>query len=60
MRAFLGSTRLSSALRPGQTNAALHLMPEALRSIGFDPAAANEEFTVAPVGQLTARIARTL
>jgi hypothetical protein len=35
-------------------------MPEALRSIGFGPAAANEEFTVAPVGQLTARIARKL
>jgi len=35
-------------------------MPEALRSIGFGPAAANEEFTVTPVGQLTVRIARRL
>lgn len=32
-------------LRPTETHAALALMPKALRSIGFDPAAADEEFT---------------
>ena len=34
-----------AGLRSGETHAALDLMPEALRSIGFDPAAADEEFT---------------
>jgi hypothetical protein len=36
--------RQLAALRPEETNAALDLMPEALRSIGFDPAIADEEF----------------
>jgi hypothetical protein len=37
--------RQLAGLRSGETHAALDLMPEALRSIGFDPAAADEEFT---------------
>ena len=36
--------RQLAALRPGEITAALDLMPEALRSIGFDPAVADEEF----------------
>jgi len=36
--------RQLAGLRPWETGAALVLMPEALRSIGFDPAAADEEF----------------
>ena len=36
--------RQLAALRPGKTGAALDLLPEALRSIGFDPAAADAEY----------------
>lgn len=36
--------RQLAELRPWETGAALVLMPEVLRSIGFDPAAADEEF----------------
>jgi hypothetical protein len=37
--------RQLARLRSWETGAALALMPEALRSIGFDPAPAEEEFT---------------
>jgi hypothetical protein len=33
-----------AGLRPGSSGAALQLLPEALRSIGFDPAPADAEF----------------
>jgi len=33
-----------AGLRPGNAGAALYLLPDALRSIGFDPAAADAEF----------------
>jgi hypothetical protein len=36
--------RQLAALRPGKTGAALDLLPEALRSIGFDPAPADAEY----------------
>jgi len=36
--------RQLAGLRSRETEAALALMPEALRSIGFDPAASDEEF----------------
>lgn len=38
------SLRQLAKLRSWETGAALVLMPEALRSIGFDPAPAGEEF----------------
>ena len=37
------SLRQLAGLRSGETGPALALMPEALRSTGFDPAAADEE-----------------
>lgn len=40
-----GPLRQLAGLRSWETGAALALMPEALRSIGFDPAAADQEFT---------------
>ena len=39
------SLRRLAELKFSEARAALALMPEALRSIGFDPAAADEEFT---------------
>jgi hypothetical protein len=39
------SLRQLAQLRSNGTRAALALMPQALRSIGFDPAVADEEFT---------------
>jgi hypothetical protein len=39
------SLRQLAQLRSTETRAALDLMPEALRSIGFDPATADREFT---------------
>ena len=46
LRAGFGSESLRqlARLRSGETGAALVLMPQALRSIGFDPAAADGEF----------------
>src|SRR5260370_213946 len=37
--------RQLAGLRRGEPHAALNLMPEAVRSIGFDPAAADKAFT---------------
>ncbi len=40
------SLRQLAKLRSWETKAALAVMPEALRSTGFDPAPAEEEFTI--------------
>ncbi len=41
-----GPLRQLAALQPGEAHAALDLMPVALRSIGFDPAVADDQFVV--------------